>query len=129
MMKKMKTMFASIIALYLLGGSITVAAGLDENMQTLAKNMSILQSSTDKKEILESLDIMGTAVNDAMKTLPEKISPDDKQGRDEYINELRRLEKEILQAREKVESGKLSDIRDSVNRMNDIRVEGHNKFR
>ncbi|EHA0861481.1 cytochrome B562 [Salmonella enterica] len=48
---------------------------------------------------------------------------------EEYENELKKLKNEITLAKEKVASGQLSELRDSVSRMNDIRVEGHKKFR
>lgn len=106
-----------------------MAVELDENMQVLARNMSVLQSSMDKKELLEALDRMNDAVNESMKSLPESISSADEEGRNDYIKELQKLEKEIMQAKQKVSSGQLSDIRDSVSKMNKIRVEGHDKFR
>ncbi|EHP6140118.1 cytochrome b562 family protein [Escherichia coli] len=117
------------MALYFLCGGITVAEELDESMQVLARNMSVLQSSMDKKELLEALDRMDDAVDESMKRLPESISPADEEGKNDYIKELQKLEKEIMLAKQKVLSGQLSYIPDSVNKMNKIRVEGHDKFR
>ncbi|EET1163413.1 hypothetical protein FLM82_004867, partial [Escherichia coli] len=53
----------------------------------------------------------------------------DEEGKNDYIKELQKLEKEIMLAKQKVLSGQLSDIPDSVNKMNKLRVEGHDKFR
>lgn len=117
------------MALYLAGASVSSAADLDENMQVLAKSIRVLQSSIDKKELMGALEIMSEAVDDPMKSIPEKISHDDQQGIEDYKNELRKLKNEITLAKEKVVSGQLSDIHESVSRMHDIRVEGHNKFR
>ncbi|WP_249522138.1 hypothetical protein [Escherichia coli] len=50
-----------------------MAEELDESMQVLARNMSVLQSSMDKKELLEALDRMDDAVDESMKRLPESI--------------------------------------------------------
>ncbi|TQN75915.1 UNVERIFIED_ORG: soluble cytochrome b562 [Citrobacter freundii] len=129
MKKSNKFAISCCMALHFLCGGITVAAELDESMQVLARNMSVLQSSMDKKELLEALDRMDDAVDESMKRLPESISSDDEEGKNDYMKELQKLEKEIMQAKQKVLSGQLSDIRDSVKKMNDIRVEGHDKFR
>ncbi|HBA7004260.1 TPA: cytochrome b562 family protein [Escherichia coli] len=129
MQKSNKVIISCGMALYFLCGGLTMAVELDENMQVLARNMSVLQSSMDKKELLEALDRMNDAVNESMKSLPESISSADEEGRNDYIKELQKLEKEIMQAKQKVSSGQLSDIRDSVSKMNKIRVEGHDKFR
>lgn len=129
MQKNIKVIISCGMALYFLCGGITVAAELDENMQVLARNMRVLQSSMDKKELLEALDRMDDAVNESMKRLPESISSADEEGKNDYMKELQKLEKEIMQAKQKVLSGQLSDIRDSVSKMNKIRVEGHDKFR
>lgn len=122
-------MISGAMALYLAGASVSSAADLDENMQVLAKSIRVLQSSIDKKELMGALEIMSEAVDDSMKSIPEKISHDDQQGIEDYKNELRKLKNEITLAKEKVVSGQLSDIHESVSRMHDIRVEGHNKFR
>lgn len=129
MQKTKLLMISSVIALYLGGACISVAAELDENMQELAKNINILMSSTEKNELMNALGMMSKAVDDSMNIIPEKISPDDKLAVDEYRNGLRMLKKEIELAKEKILSGKQSDINDSVKRMNDIRVENHKKFR
>ncbi|EOU5637723.1 cytochrome b562 [Escherichia coli] len=129
MQKSNKVIISCGMALYFLYGGITVAEELDESMQVLARNMSVLQSSMDKKELLEALDRMDDAVDESMKRLPESISPADEEGKNDYIKELQKLEKEIMLAKQKVLSGQLSDIPDSVNKMNKIRVEGHDKFR
>ena len=129
MMKKLKIlMSSSIIALSFIIGSVS-AAELDENMQVLAQGMNILQSSTDREKLLESLDIMAEAIDGSKKVLPKRLSPADKQGKEEYINKLNLLQKEITLLKEKVVSGQLSDISMHVTRMNEIRVEGHTKFR
>ncbi|WP_075842895.1 cytochrome b562 [Escherichia coli] len=129
MQKINKVIISCCMVLYFLCGGITVAAELDESMQVLARNMSVLQSSMDKKELLEALDRMNDAVDESMKCLPESISSADEEGKNDYIKELQKLEKEIILAKQKVLSGQLSDIRDSVNKMNKIRVDGHDKFR
>lgn len=129
MKKKRFLMISGAMALYLAGASVSSAADLDENMQVLAKSIRVLQSSIDKKELMGALEIMSEAVDDSMKSIPEKISHDDQQGIEDYKNELRKLKNEITLAKEKVVSGQLSDIHESVSRMHDIRVEGHNKFR
>lgn len=129
MKKKNIFIISGIMALYLSTTSISSAADLDENMQVLAKNISVLQSSTDKQELISALEKMSNAVEDSMKSHPEKLSSDDKKGIEEYENVLKKLKNEITLAKGKVASGQLSELRDSVSRMNDIRVEGHKKFR
>ncbi|WP_251324543.1 hypothetical protein [Escherichia coli] len=72
-----------------------MAEELDESMQVLARNMSVLQSSMDKKELLEALDRMDDAVDESIKRLPESISPADEEGKNDYIKELQKLEKRL----------------------------------
>ncbi|HAT1675986.1 TPA: cytochrome b562 family protein, partial [Raoultella planticola] len=86
MQKTKLLMISSVIALYLGGACISVAAELDENMQELAKNINILKSSTEKDELMKALDMMSKAVDGSMNIIPEKISPDDKLALDEYRN-------------------------------------------
>ena len=78
-------------------GNISFAAELDENMQVLAENMSILESSKDKNELLKALDMMSEAVDDSMKTLPEKISTDDKKAQISTGMTLNFLKMKLLQ--------------------------------
>ncbi|GCH06176.1 hypothetical protein BvCmsH55A_04760 [Escherichia coli] len=122
-------MISGIMALYMLGTTISYANSLADNMQILAENLSVLQSSTDKNELLTALDLMNKAVDESMNILPEKLSPDDKKGADDYINGLKMLKNEIGIIRESISNGNLSNINDSVSKINNIRIENHKKFR
>ncbi|EPD1203175.1 cytochrome b562 [Escherichia coli] len=122
-------MISGIMALYMLGTTISYANSLADNMQILAENLSVLQSSTDKNELLTALDLMNKAVDESMNILPVKISPDDKKGADDYINGLKMLKNEIGIIRESISNGNLSNINDSVSKINNIRIENHKKFR
>ncbi|EAC1690051.1 cytochrome b562 family protein [Escherichia coli] len=129
-MKNTKTiMISGIMALYMLGTTISYANSLADNMQILAENLSVLQSSTDKNELLTALDLMNKAVDESMNILPVKLSPDDKKGADDYINGLKMLKNEIGIIRESISNGNLSNINDSVSKINNIRIENHKKFR
>lgn len=122
-------MISGIMALYMLGTTISYANSLADNMQILAENLSVLQSSTDKNELLTALDLMNKAVDESMNILPVKLSPDDKKGADDYINGLKMLKNEIGIMRESISNGNLSNINDSVSKINNIRIENHKKFR
>ncbi|EFG1300424.1 cytochrome b562 [Escherichia coli] len=122
-------MISGIMALYMLGTTISYANSLADNMQILAENLSVLQSSTDKNELLTALDLMNKAVDESMNILPVKLSPDDKKGADDYINGLKMLKNEIEIIRESISNGNLSNINDSVSKINNIRIENHKKFR
>ncbi|CAD5633475.1 cytochrome b562 family protein [Escherichia coli] len=122
-------MISGIMALYMLGTTISYANSLADNMQILAENLSVLQSSTDKNELLTALDLMNKAVDESMNILPVKLSPDDKKGADDYINGLKMLKNEIGIIRESISNGNLSNINDSVSKINNIRIENHKKFR
>ncbi len=129
-MKKQKVFFSgAVLAIFLSLSNVSLASGLDKNMQTLAKNMSTLQSSGDKKSLLNALDMMDKAVNASMNTLPEKINSNDKVAVESYKNELKKLQNEINLAKEKVESGNIESLRDALDKMNNIKLEGHRKFR
>ena len=100
-MKKQKFFIVSSILVMCLSTShISLASGLDKNMQSLARNMSTLQSSGDKKSLLNALDMMDKAVNASMNT--EKINSNDKVAVESYKNELKKLQNEINLAKEKV---------------------------
>ncbi|EIX4547412.1 cytochrome b562 [Escherichia coli] len=122
-------MISGIMALYMLGTTISYANSLADNMQILAENLSVLQSSTDKNELLTALDLMNKAVDESMNILPVKLSPDDKKGADDYINGLKMLKNEIGIIKESISNGNLSNINDSVSKINNIRIENHKKFR
>ncbi|QMP38565.1 cytochrome b562 family protein [Escherichia coli] len=122
-------MISGIMALYMLGTTISYANSLADNMQILAENLSVLQSSTEKNELLTALDLMNKAVDESMNILPVKLSPDDKKGADDYINGLKMLKNEIGIIRESISNGNLSNINDSVSKINNIRIENHKKFR
>ena len=129
-MKKQKFFIVSSILVMCLSTShISLASGLDKNMQSLARNMSTLQSSGDKKSLLNALDMMDKAVNASMNTLPEKINSNDKVAVESYKNELKKLQNEINLAKEKVESGNIESLRDALDKMNNIKLESHRKFR
>ncbi|EQC0847222.1 cytochrome b562 [Escherichia coli] len=124
-MKKQKFFIVSSILVMCLSTShISLASGLDKNMQSLARNMSTLQSSGDKKSLLNALDMMDKAVNASMNTLPEKINSNDKVAVESYKNELKKLQNEINLAKEKVESGNIESLRDALDKMNNIKLEG-----
>ncbi|EEW7294832.1 TPA: cytochrome b562, partial [Escherichia coli] len=122
-MKKQKFFIVSSILVMCLSTShISLASGLDKNMQSLARNMSTLQSSGDKKSLLNALDMMDKAVNASMNTLPEKINSNDKVAVESYKNELKKLQNEINLAKEKVESGNIESLRDALDKMNNIKL-------
>ncbi|HFU1787282.1 TPA: cytochrome b562, partial [Escherichia coli] len=107
----------------------SLASGLDKNMQSLAKSMSILQSSNDKSSLLNALEMMDKSVDSSMNIIPEKIDVNDKVSVDSYKEELKKLQHEINIAKKKVEDGDIESLRESLDKMNDIKLEGHRKFR
>ncbi|BDO58279.1 hypothetical protein ExPEC_0463 [Escherichia coli] len=98
-------------------------------MQSLAKSMSILQSSNDKSSLLNALEMMDKSVDSSMNIIPEKIDVNDKVSVDNYKEELKKLQHEINIAKKKVEDGNIESLRESLDKMNDIKLEGHRKFR
>ncbi|HFV8631832.1 TPA: cytochrome B562, partial [Escherichia coli] len=71
-----------------------------KNMQSLAKSMSILQSSNDKSSLLNALEMMDKSVDSSMNIIPEKIDVNDKVSVDNYKEELKNYNmKSILQKR------------------------------
>ena len=130
LMKKQKNfILISMLALFLSASQISMAAELDKNMQTLAKNMSILKSSSDKTSLLNALAMMDKAVDDSMEVLPWNIDSDDKVAVKNYKNDLKKLKDEINVAKEKIESGNIESLRDSLEKMNSIKLDSHRKFR
>ncbi|MDN0347424.1 cytochrome B562 [Escherichia coli] len=129
-MIKQKVFFSgTVLAIFLSLSNVSLASGLDKNMQSLAKSMSILQSSNDKSSLLNALEMMDKSVDSSMNIIPEKIDVNDKVSVDNYKEELKKLQHEINIAKKKVEDGNLESLRESLDKMNDIKLEGHRKFR
>ncbi len=129
-MIKQKVFFSgTVLAIFLSLSNVSLASGLDKNMQSLAKSMSILQSSNDKSSLLNALEMMDKSVDSSMNIIPEKIDVNDKVYVDNYKEELKKLQHEINIAKKKVEDGNIESLRESLDKMNDIKLEGHRKFR
>ncbi|EMF1437765.1 cytochrome b562 [Escherichia coli] len=129
-MIKQKVFFSgTVLAIFLSLSNVSLASGLDKNMQSLAKSMSILQSSNDKSSLLNALEMMDKSVDSSMNIIPEKIDVYDKVSVDNYKEELKKLQHEINIAKKKVEDGNIESLRESLDKMNDIKLEGHRKFR
>ncbi|HHX0769547.1 TPA: cytochrome b562 [Escherichia coli] len=129
-MIKQKVFFSgTVLAIFLSLSNVSLASGLDKNMQSLAKIMSILQSSNDKSSLLNALEMMDKSVDSSMNIIPEKIDVNDKVSVDNYKEELKKLQHEINIAKKKVEDGNIESLRESLDKMNDIKLEGHRKFR
>ncbi|MES1877792.1 cytochrome b562 [Escherichia coli] len=129
-MIKQKVFFSgTVLAIFLSLSNVSLASGLDKNMQSLAKSMSILQSSNDKSSLLNALEMMDKSVDSSMNIIPEKIDVNDKVSVDNYKKELKKLQHEINIAKKKVEDGNIESLRESLDKMNDIKLEGHRKFR
>ncbi|EEW1561610.1 TPA: cytochrome B562 [Escherichia coli] len=129
-MIKQKVFFSgTVLAIFLSLSNVSLASGLDKNMQSLAKSMSILQSSNDKSSLLNALEMMDKSVDSSMNIIPEKIDVNDKVSVDSYKEELKKLQHEINIAKKKVEDGDIESLRESLDKMNDIKLEGHRKFR
>ena len=130
LMIKQKVFFSgTVLAIFLSLSNVSLASGLDKNMQSLAKSMSILQSSNDKSSLLNALEMMDKSVDSSMNIIPEKIDVNDKVSVDNYKEELKKLQHEINIAKKKVEDGNIESLRESLDKMNDIKLEGHRKFR
>ena len=129
-MIKQKVFFSgTVLAIFLSLSNVSLASGLDKNMQSLAKSMSILQSSNDKTSLLNALEMMDKSVDSSMNIIPENIDVKDKGSVDNYKEELKKLQHEINIAKKKVEDGNIESLRESLDKMNDIKLEGHRKFR
>ena len=59
----------------------------------------------------------------------KEIDVNDKVSVDNYKEELKKLQHEINIAKKKVEDGNIESLRESLDKMNDIKLEGHRKFR
>ncbi|ENL8433525.1 cytochrome B562, partial [Escherichia coli] len=128
-MIKQKVFFSgTVLAIFLSLSNVSLASGLDKNMQSLAKSMSILQSSNDKSSLLNALEMMDKSVDSSMNIIPEKIDVNDKVSVDNYKEGLKKLQHEINIAKKKVEDGNIESLRESLDKMNDIKLEGHRKF-
>ncbi|XIX91358.1 cytochrome b562 (plasmid) [Escherichia coli] len=129
-MIKQKVFFSgAVLAIFYLSATYLWLPALDKNMQSLAKSMSILQSSNDKSSLLNALEMMDKSVDSSMNIIPEKIDVNDKVSVDNYKEELKKLQHEINIAKKKVEDGNIESLRESLDKMNDIKLEGHRKFR
>ncbi|ELO4976685.1 hypothetical protein QUQ42_004871 [Escherichia coli] len=73
--------------------------------------------------------MMDKAVDDSMEVLPWNIYSDDKVTVKNYKKDLKELKDEINVAKEKIESGNIESLRDSLEKMNNIKLDSHRKFR
>ncbi|MGC6756711.1 cytochrome B562, partial [Escherichia coli] len=69
------------------------------------------------------------SVDSSMNIIPEKIDVNDKVSVDNYKEELKKLQHEINIAKKTVEDGNIESLRESLDKMNDIKLEGRRKFR
>ena len=73
-MIKQKVFFSgAVLAIFLSLSNVSLASGLDKNMQSLAKSMSILQSSNDKSSLSNTPEMMYKSEDPFLKFIPDLI--------------------------------------------------------
>ncbi|WP_171265979.1 cytochrome b562 [Acinetobacter sp. LoGeW2-3] len=124
----------SLTILCLLGGTMNssvMAKSLRMDMYALNSNYKTFQNTTDPKVALDALEKMNQAALDAQKTSPKslkKASPEDPQLYS-YHSLLNQLISELKQAQALTEAGQLEQAKQSVEKIDAIKKQGHQNFK
>ena len=109
---------------------VPTSANVKHYAETVAEKALLRRMIKTNEEIANTCYLGKEPVDQILETTEKKIFDLlQKKGADDYINGLKMLKNEIGIIRESISNGNLSNINDSVSKINNIRVENHKKFR
>lgn len=114
-----------------MGSAHVFAADLDDDMDTLAQNLAVIQTTTDATKMKTALEDMRNAALDAQKSTPPKLegkTADSVEIRD-YRQGLEILIKQIDEARMLASEGKVKEAQNITKELKMTRDTYHNKYR
>lgn len=115
----------------LIAGVMPVQARLQSNMQILAKNMTVIEKSSDATELQRALQNMRSAALTAREEIPYSLDgkkvdsiemKNYQQGYDLLINQI-----DLIAGL--VDKGSISEAKDAVEKLKEIRNDWHMKYR
>ncbi|ELD4018846.1 cytochrome b562 [Salmonella enterica] len=128
----MKKTFKLVATGILLMGSLNAfAADLGDDMDILAQNLGVVQTTTDAAKMKASLENMRNAALDAQKSTPPKLngkSADSAEMKD-YHRGLNILIGQIDKARKLTDEGKIMEAQKVATELKETRNTYHSKYR
>ncbi|EGK1568315.1 cytochrome b562 [Salmonella enterica] len=128
----MKKIFKMVtMGMLFLGSAYVFAADLDDNMDILAQNLGVFQTTTDTAKMKSSLENMRNAAVDAQKSTPPKLegkSTDSVEMKD-YRHGLNILIGQIDKANKLISERKIKEAQEVVIELKETRDTYHSKYR
>ncbi|EAQ3218114.1 cytochrome b562 [Salmonella enterica] len=111
--------------------SSTAFADLKDNMQTLSRNLNVVEASQDGNEILNALDEMKSAALKSRDEIPDSLEGKDNKSPEwhDYQKGYDSLIVTIDKARKLVLDGNVSEAKKLVNELKETRNSWHKKYR
>jgi len=128
----MRKHLIAMLSLSLLFSSASVlAADLEQDMDTLKENLSVVKKTDDAQEMHTALGKMRQAAQDAKKSTPDKLEgqPADSAQIKDYHAGLDTLIAQIDVIDKLAQASKLDDAKAEAKKLEEIRNANHKKFR
>jgi len=128
----MRKHLIAMLSLSLLFSSASVlAADLEQDMDTLKENLSVVKKTDDAQEMHTALGKMRQAAQDAKKSTPDKLEgqPADSEQIKDYHAGLDTLIAQIDVIDKLAQASKLDDAKAEAKKLEEIRNANHKKFR